>query len=427
MIRAGLRWSLRGAPVLATFAVALWALESGVGVTDRPGLPEAGHLAHAYYAIGLFVLGGMDLGLPVGGPLDARTALWICYFLAPVITTGAVIEGALHVIQPRWLGRWMLRDHLVLVGHGQWGIRHLERLRRECPRLRVVVCDRSPLAEGRTLSGARFIRGDIRERATRRALRLHRARGVVLLTDVDLTNLEAAWEIAREQSELRLLVHVSEIGLFRRVERMVEEGMLRRGGASQIEVFNVHRFAARELYHQRLVTYFEETGGLDTVVIAGFGRFGQTVLEFLQRSAASDLGLVVIVDLDVRRRWSEFAEQVGFSDGFRHAMVAGDMSERETWTQVAAHLAPDARPVVVVGGDDTERNLRAAIMLRQPAIRSRFEQLYVRCLRDSAFVDQLAERFDFEVLNIERMIGQQMWKRHQACFSGSSRRAGSPQ
>ena len=57
------RWGGRSLALLCVFVCALWAFESGVGVTDREGVPGSGFLTHCYYALGLFVLGGLDLRL----------------------------------------------------------------------------------------------------------------------------------------------------------------------------------------------------------------------------------------------------------------------------------------------------------------------------------------------------------------------------
>ena len=56
-----------------------------MGVSERD-LADAGILTRAYYTLGLFFLGGLDLGTPVGGPEAARTVLWLAYFAAPLIT-----------------------------------------------------------------------------------------------------------------------------------------------------------------------------------------------------------------------------------------------------------------------------------------------------------------------------------------------------
>jgi len=113
--RRRIGWLVRAAALVVTFAMAFYAFESGVGVSDRAGLPSASAWTHGYFALGLFVLGGLDLGMPVGGSAFARNALWVAYFVAPLITTSAVVEGVLRLMDPAWVQRRTLRDHVVIV------------------------------------------------------------------------------------------------------------------------------------------------------------------------------------------------------------------------------------------------------------------------------------------------------------------------
>ena len=69
-----LRW--RALLLLIAFLCGFVAFQFGVDVTDRPGIPSTGLLTKVYYTVGLFVLGGLDLGTPVGGPEAARWLLW---------------------------------------------------------------------------------------------------------------------------------------------------------------------------------------------------------------------------------------------------------------------------------------------------------------------------------------------------------------
>ena len=57
----------------------------GVEVSERD-LTGEGLLGRLYYVLGLFVLGGLDLGTPMGGPAFGRVLLWFAYFGAPLIT-----------------------------------------------------------------------------------------------------------------------------------------------------------------------------------------------------------------------------------------------------------------------------------------------------------------------------------------------------
>ena len=101
----------------------------------------AGILTHVYYSLGLFVLGGLDLGVPIDGPSGARTALWLAYFLAPLVTAGVLVESAMRLLRPAWIQRRNLRDHIIVVGVGQLGELFLETLHAGTKNPRVLLVD----------------------------------------------------------------------------------------------------------------------------------------------------------------------------------------------------------------------------------------------------------------------------------------------
>ena len=73
--RRRINW--RWAAAAFFFLCALFGLMTGVTLTERPYVVNAGLLTKAYYSLGLFVVGGLDIGTPVGGPLLGRIMLWI--------------------------------------------------------------------------------------------------------------------------------------------------------------------------------------------------------------------------------------------------------------------------------------------------------------------------------------------------------------
>ena len=81
----GISWRI--AILIIVLALGLIALSSGVTVSDREGVGGANLATKLYYVIGLFVFGGLDLGVPKDGPVWGRAMLWFVYFAAPAITT----------------------------------------------------------------------------------------------------------------------------------------------------------------------------------------------------------------------------------------------------------------------------------------------------------------------------------------------------
>ena len=98
---------------VVVFVVAIVGFATGVGVTERD-MSGTGLAEKAYYALGLFVLGGLDIGTPVGGPMVGRTLLWAAYFLSPIITVSAVLETAFRLMRPLAHRVRLLSDHVVL-------------------------------------------------------------------------------------------------------------------------------------------------------------------------------------------------------------------------------------------------------------------------------------------------------------------------
>ena len=325
-------WLLRAVPVVAVFACALIAFEIGVGTTERAAIPDAGLLTHLYYGVGLFVLGGMDLGMPSGGPLLGRILLWIAYFLGPLVTTTAVAEGFLRVVRPEYIRRRILREHVVLVGLDRVGLRYLEAVRAAHPERPVLVVDTNAnhraVLLGRRDPNVMFQHGDASDPGLRSQLRLDHAKGVVLTVPDDLVNLEIAWDLAKDHPQLPVAAMVTDSGIRR------GSGQLQNGGGPQL--FNVHRMVASHLYHSALHGHFHDTADQDTVVIAGFGRFGQTILEYLQDQAACELQRVIIVDTQAESHAERFEERAGFHRHGARNVVSGDMTRPSTWDTVDA-------------------------------------------------------------------------------------------
>src|SRR5690606_23599801 len=104
---------------------------------------------------------------------------------------------------------------------------------------------------------------------------------------------------------------------------------------------------------------------LDTVVLAGFGRFCQTVLDELQRRAPGSFDEVIIVDLKARSFAESFDEEVGFAKSYKTTIIEGDLRDLSNWKEVEASIGTyHTRPVFILGSGDDGLNLRTAMRLR---------------------------------------------------------------
>ena len=398
--RARTGWVLRVALPVIAFVLAFVAFRSGVGVTDRVNIEHEHFLAHTYYSLGLFVLGGLDLGLPIGGPEWARAMLWVAYFFAPIITTSAVAEGAFRLLQPDVLRRWSMSDHVIIFGFDHLGMLFLDSLKDRDPKAKVLVVDREPRSANVRIArnhGAVVMAGDARSSRALSSIGIDRAKAVVLMTGDDLANLEAAWRIANLRPDLPVTAHVSDLGLWRSMEALKNADAV-----DNVRVFNAHRIAARKLYEQHLADYFSETVPRDVVVLVGFGRFGQTILEYLQERAGDEIQRAVVVDMNAARQVRLYKAQVQTDSKAEIREVEGDVDDPGTWDRVEDMLAGlNVEPVFVMGTDDDQRNLRAAITLRASHPGAR---IFVRCVYESAFSGRLSQQLRFDVLAVNEML-----------------------
>jgi Trk K+ transport system NAD-binding subunit len=396
------RFRLRFALPLVAFALGLVGFAAGVGVSQRPEVMDAAWLAKIYYALGLFIFGGMDLGTPIGGPGWARTMLWTAYFLAPAITASAVIEAALRVFAPDTWKLRRVRGHIIVAGGGRLTALYLQRLRELDPNVPVVVV--MPPSEAGEIDslefdfGARVIEADPTSEAVLAALRLDRAHRVLLLTDDDFINLDAATKILAMPDPPQVVVHVADLRFLR---SMAGTRLARR-----CETFNGHQIAASHLVQTRVLDHFRRTQPRDLVIMAGFGRFGETILGELQARAAGGFDHVVIIDMDAERRAMVFDEQIGFSKDYRLDIVPGDLRDPRLWQQLAGRVElVESEPVFVVGSGVDRTNLRTALWLA-----SKYPRGFVLARSEGkwSFAEEVSHEAGIHTFSVAELVAQSM-------------------
>jgi Trk K+ transport system NAD-binding subunit len=407
--RGARRWRpfvWRGLAFAVVIAVGLLGLQMGVGVTERD-LSGVGPAAQLYYVLGLFVLGGLDVGTPTGGPPLGRFLLWGAYFLAPVITASAVIDALLRLVRPLARRLRTLRGHVVVGGAGQLSSVYARKLRERYPQRPLVVVEQNPahpaLSEFRDGYRAIVLVGDITDDAVLARLRLDRAHRVLFLTGDDFANLDGAAKVLALAPRLagRIVVHVSNLGFMRETAGSRV--------ARDCEVFNGHEFAATKLVEDHLVTRFVETPDLDLVVLAGFGRFGQTVLRLLQEHADGRFSHVVIVDERATAHARDFAEHPGFTAGYGRTLIDGDVLDPDVWDRIQAVVEREGHaPVVVLGTGVDGTNVQVALRVRK-----HHPDAYViaRSFRPSPFSAEIVEEAGAHPLHLGGLIGQGMPER----------------
>ncbi|KIG14454.1 hypothetical protein DB30_06797 [Enhygromyxa salina] len=391
--------------MVLVFFAGFFGLSSGVEVSERE-LSEVGYWAKAYYALGLFVVGGVDLGTPHGGPPIWRGVLWGAYFFAPVITASAVVEAALRILNPFARRVRRMRDHVIVGGAGRLSLLYIKRLRELDPDVHVVVLERDPnnprISELEHAYKALVVIGDIRSDEVRDAVGIARARRVMLLTGDDFVNLDTASRVLIRRPWLRgrIVAHVADLAFMRAVPAEAIDG--------GYEAFNSLESAAIQLVEQRLIARFGASTHRDLVVLAGFGRFGQTVLHQLQTQASEAFGTIVLVDLEANANALKFAESPGFCDHPRH-VFEGHLRHPAIWRQIDEVLAGDVGdPVIVVGTGDEGTNFHAALDLRR---RYPTAHITVRSFGHSPFATQVSAKTELHPFVLAELISRSMPQR----------------
>lgn len=360
--RSRINW--RWTAAAAFFFCAFGSLTMGVGLTERPDVQTSGVLTRAYYSLGLFVVGGLDLGTPNGGPLIGRVMLWIAYFGSPLLTASAVIEAVLRVMRPQ---RWHLRrlkDHIVIVGAAGLTTSYLRMLRGHVGTTPIVVVDDAvdPVREEELEQtfDVTIVSGDISHEFLQRQLRLHRAMQMVFLGDNDFLGFETASTVLRRYPMLtsRIVLHCHNL----RFLRSMQDTRV----AQHCTTFNAYHLAARSLVSRTLLEHFRRTSKRDVVVIAGFGRFGQTIAEELEAHAGDELATVAIIDKDADRRILVAEEQQRLSGNYRRMVLQGDISHPEVWRRLTDSVdLSEHQPTLILGTGQAEENLRTALWLKR--------------------------------------------------------------
>ncbi|NQX88027.1 MAG: NAD-binding protein [Halioglobus sp.] len=393
----------RSAGALFFFFGALIGFASGVTVSERPEVSASSLLTQAYYSLSLFVVGGVDLGTPQGGPFVARALVWVAYFGAPILTASTLIGAMLKAMAPQSWKLRRLRDHVIVVGAGELSLSYMRVLRAHNPRLSVVVVARempeqSVIDEFEQGLGAKLVIGDITHEFFLRQLQVERALKILFLSDNSLRSYEAASILLSMVPGIgeRIVIHCVRLRFMRAMENTHV--------ANSCETFNTYHLAAAGLVRDHLIQQFRETREKDVVIIAGFGRFGQTILEELQRNAQNELATVAIIERDAHRRILVAEEQMAFTRDYHRKVYEGDISHPEVWQRMRAEIEhkPDGENVVFVLGTGLEEdNLRTALWIRRNYPKA---LVVARSSRESKFAAEVAAEHDFISISINQLV-----------------------
>lgn len=395
-IKLGWRWP--AAAIL--FMCAFWGFNLGVGLSERPDISQSDILTKAYYSLGLFVMGGLDLGTPQGGPLIGRLLLWISYFGSPILAASTIIEAVIKTISPY---RWRLRrykNHVIVAGSGELTVSFLKEFREISAKTPLLIIDNEVDSireeEFKRRYNATVITGDITRSYFLAKLSLNHAKKVLLLGGDNFQNYEAAHKILKLEPGLKdnIVLHCNSIRFMR---SMADSHV-----AQHCINFNAYQLAASALVKQHLVFHFVETVPKDVVVIAGFGLFGQTILEELQHSAEKEIDTIAIIGVDAKRRIQVVDEQQNLNNFCRREIFEGNISHPEVWKQLQSKVdLANTQPIIILCTDSEEDNFRTSLWLKR---KHPDAMIVARSYLPSKFAEDVSEQYSILNVSINKLV-----------------------
>jgi Trk K+ transport system NAD-binding subunit len=240
-VRSAARAARYGLYILKEFRWPLLVLGSlilGVGALFTHTLPDL-HFGKACYAVFMLILTEPTLEFP-SQPYNQAL-----FFLVPIVGLGAIADsvvrlGYLIFSSKRKLQEWWImeassfRNHIVLCGLGRVGYRiGRELLALKEPFVAVERDKEGSFVEEMQDAGVPVLFGEARQRKTLELAGTARARAVILVTDDDLANLDAALTAREIKPEIRVVLRLFDDTLANKV-----------AGSFNLPTISTHQVAA---------------------------------------------------------------------------------------------------------------------------------------------------------------------------------------
>jgi hypothetical protein len=202
---------------------------------------------------------------------------------------------------------------------------------------------------------------------------------VLLLGTDNFQNYEAAHKILQLEPQLqgRIIIHCNSIRFMR---SMADSNV-----AKKCINFNAYQLAASALVKQHLISHFVQTVPKDVVVIAGFGIFGQTILEELQQHANKEIDTIAVIGVDAKRRIQVVDAQLKLDNFCRREIFEGNISH----------------PVIILCTDSVEDNFRTSLWLKRKHPDS---MIIARSYLPSKFAEDVSEQYDILNVSINQLV-----------------------
>jgi len=325
-----------------------------------------------YFSLSLFIIGGLDIGLPSGGSGTTIMLLWICYFLAPLMTLGAVYQVIQEKLLNRFSPRW--RNHSVICGLGRNGKLIYDLIKEHEPKPhRIVVIEKDPnnsrsifLQKSKTTW---WLRDDFSQLSVLRRANVRQAKQVFITSNLDITNLNTLVTIQGmpdRRKSLKTFFHLGNPGL----HDLWKESFLNDPLYTGVTIYNGYQVVTRRLYKRWVLqrNYLDANGNI--FIILGYGRFGQMLFYHLagdkERKSHDDIVVVTRrMNIDLKQRKFQWAQEQAVRGCFIHNPIEGDVHASEIWELTAEKIRDSHKNAIVfLCRDGDMENLELAVNMK---------------------------------------------------------------
>jgi len=325
-----------------------------------------------YYAVDLFIVGGVDIGLPSGGSDRILVILWICYFLAPLLTLSIVYQ----VIQERifsHLSPWFKR-HTVICGLGRNGKLIYDLVKENAPRNhKIVLLEKdvhNPRSEMLNRSKTTWwLKDDFSQYAVLRKARVQYASKVYITTNQDLVNLNTMVLLLSMPDLPRQMICYSHVGNLP-LQTLWRDTFLKEEKYHRVHLFNGYQSVTRRFYQH----WIREKGAISPdgtlFMVLGYGQFGQMLFYHLasDHSRTSRDELVVVtrkLNIELKKQKYEWALQQAAPNCHILPTIEADILTPECWQRMAELIRNSGRtPIICLCRDNDMENIGLAISMK---------------------------------------------------------------
>lgn len=358
-------------PTLTILSIAIFAFNNGVVVSSNVDIGSSGFPTQLYYAISLFFLNGLDMGMPQGGGVILRNLLFICYFIAPLMTAVAIVETIITSVTTKKFKR-KPKDHIIFIGSGNLTLMEVKRLKNE----RVIVVDKFPGHKNQdelTSLVSEYIIGDIEDLSLQKRLNISKAKEIYLFTNKDKVNINTALVLRRENIVVRV-EDLEMIHLFK----------------DKLRIRSVHEENALRLVHSSDLLYKSK------IVLYGFGRFGQNILRQLIINPDSLLKELVIVDSKIMIQWEHFKHQFNIDYEFSFTLIEKDQLDYSVLNNISQKMNIDETCSIVLSINYADyTNIKTANVFRK---NHKDSSIYIRS-SGSLIEDEISRTSDIVIFS----------------------------